>query len=152
MAPVKPLNGKALLVQIGDGSTPTEVFTHDCLINTERGIEFSSNANTELLPDCDIPTEPGWTTINVDELSAAINGAGTLHTPSVKFWFEWYRSGLAKNVRVKMNDIVLADGGGYWQGAFKVTTFSVTGPGNVSSTASVTLQSTGEVDWVDAAA
>ena len=45
MTAVPRVSGSKLLVQIGDGATPTEAFAHDCLINTQRGIQFSSETN-----------------------------------------------------------------------------------------------------------
>ncbi len=149
MAPVKTLNGRQLLVQIGDGATP-ETFAHDCLINTDRGISFSSETNRETLPDCDNPDDVSWSVMNKSGLSASITGSGRLHTPSVKTWFAWYNSDEAKNVRVLLNGVGLANGGGHWAGAFKLTAFEVTGPETGRSSVSVTLESDGEIAWVDA--
>lgn len=149
MAPPKTLNGRQLLVQIGDGASP-ETFAHDCLINTERGIQFASETNRETIPDCDDPDAPGWSVMNKGGLSATITGAGRLHTPSVKEWFEWYDSDDAKNVRVLLNGVSLADGGGHWAGTFKLTAFEVTGPEIGRTAVSVTLESDGPVTWVDA--
>lgn len=151
MAPPKTLNGKQLLVQIGNGATP-EVFAHDCLINTERGINFTSETNRETLPDCDNPEAAGWSVMNKSGLSATITGAGRLHTSSIKTFFSWYNSDEAKNVRVLLNGISLANGGGHWAGAFKLTAFDVTGPETGRSSVTLTLESDGEVTWVDAQA
>jgi predicted secreted protein len=151
MAPVKKIAGENLLVQIGDGGGP-ETFTHDCLINTERGIQFQSDSNQEVIPDCNNPSDPGWKTLNKDGLTATITGAGMLHTPSVETWFNWFNSDDAKNCRVLLNGVLLANGGGYWAGAFKLTNFEITGPRKQSSTVSVTLVSDGAVTWHDASA
>lgn len=149
MAAVKTLNGEKLLVQIGDGASP-EVFTYDCLINTERGIEFSSDMQEFVVPDCLDPEAPAWKETVKDGLSAAISGAGMLHTSSVETWFNWFKSKDTKNVRVKV-DVAGADGGGYWQGAFHLSNFGITGNRKEKSTASVSLVSSGEVTWTDAA-
>lgn len=148
---VKSMVGKKLLIKIGDGATP-EVFADDCLVNTERGIAFSTESTPEVIPYCDTPDSPGWTVLTIDGLSAAINGAGKLHTASVKTWFNWLKSGLAKNIRVELVGVTLANGGGYWQGAFKLTTFEVTGPETGRATTTVALANDGEVTWVDASA
>lgn len=149
MAAVKTLNGEKLLVQIGDGATP-ETFAVDCLINTERGISFSADTQEFVVPDCLAPDDPAWKEVTKDGLSASVNGAGMLHTSSVETWFNWFKSSDTKNLRVKV-DVAGADGGGYWQGAFHLTAFEVTGNRKEKSTVSVTLMSSGEVTWTDAA-
>lgn len=150
MAPIKTLNGKQLLVQIGDGGSP-ETFAHDCLINTERGIQFTSETNREPVSDCDDPEEPSWSRLDKTSKAATIPGAGRLHTSSIPSWWAWFNSNDAKNVRVLLNGVSGANGGGYWSGPFKLTGFEVTGPETGRATVSVTLESDGEVTWVDAA-
>lgn len=155
MAPVKAMNGTSLLVQIGDGnvSPGPEVFAHDCLINTERGIQFGSETNRQVIPDCDgDPDTPAWSVVNKDGLSATITGSGMLHTASVKDWDAWFNSDDGKNVRVLLNGVSLANGGGHWAGSFKLTGWEVTGTRNEKATVSVTLESDGLVVWVDAEA
>lgn len=151
MAAVKAMNGTSLLVQIGDGASP-EVFAHDCLINTERGIAFASETNRQVIPDCDTPETPAWSVVNKDGLSATITGAGMLHTASVAEWAAWFASDDAKNVRVLLSGVTLANGGGHWAGAFKLTAWEVTGTRNEKAQVSVTLESDGAVAWVDASA
>lgn len=149
MAKVKTLNGKKLLVQIGDGADP-EVFAHDCLINTDRGISFSSETTRQTVPDCDNPDSPGWSELTKDGLSATINGSGMLHTASVEDWFNWFNSDDSKNIRV-MIDVPGADGGGYWAMAAKLTGFEVSGSRTEKATVSVTIESDGVATWMDAA-
>lgn len=151
MAPVKYLNGTQLLVQIGDGASP-EVFTADCLINTDRGISFESETNRQVIPDCTNPDDPAWSVMDKDGLSATITGSGMLHTSSVAEWFEWFNGNTGKNVRVLFNGVSLANGGGHWAGSFKLTGFEVTGARNEKSQVSVTLESDGVVTWVPASA
>lgn len=151
MALVKAMNGTSLLVQIGDGADP-EVFAHDCLINTTRGIQFQSQTNRQTLPDCDAPDALAWQSLSKDGLTATINGEGTLHTVSIKDWAEWFGGNDGKNIRVLLNGVTLANGGGHWAGSFKLTGWQVTGERNQHATASVTLESDGPVTWVDAAA
>lgn len=153
MAEQKTMSTLQLLVQIGDGADP-EVFAHDCLINTSRGIVFNAETTQETVIDCDALEEPGWQEVAKDGLNAVISGAGRLHTPSTKTWFDWMKSDTAKNVRVKLNNVSLADGGGHFAGAFKLTGYEITGGDNrkEKATVSVTLTSHGEITWVDAAA
>lgn len=149
--PVKTMNGTQLLIQIGDGATP-EVFAADCLINTERGIAFSADTNEFIVPDCNNPDDPAWKEVTKDGLSAQISGSGMLHTMSVEDWFAWFISKDTKNVRVKLNGVTLANGGGHWAGAFHCTAFEVTGNRNEKATCSTSLVSNGPVTWVAASA
>ena len=144
---MKTLNGEKLLVQIGDGATP-ETFAHDCLINTERGIQFSADMQEFIIPNCLTPADPAWKETLKDGLSATINGAGMVHTSSLESFFNWFTSSSTKNVRVKV-DVAGSDGGGYWAGAFHLSAFDVTGTRKDKSTASITLVSSGAITWTD---
>lgn len=150
MALVKAMNGTSLLVQISDGASP-EVFAHDCLINAERGIQFASETNRQVIPDCDVEG-PAWSVMNKDGLSATITGGGMLNTTSVPNWDAWFNSDDGKNCRVLLNGVALVNGGGHWAGSFKLTGWEVTGTRNEKATVSVTLESDGVVTWVPAAA
>lgn len=150
MTGVKTFNGSKLLIQIGDGGSPSETFAHDCLINTERGIQFSADTTDTVIPDCDNPDDPAWKEVSKDGLSATINGAGIAHSASLETWFNWFKGSATKNVRVKV-DVTAGNGGGYWAGAFHLTAFEVTGASNKErATVSVTLVSSGTVAWTDA--
>lgn len=125
---VDAMNSSKLLVRLGDGGG-SEVFTHPCLINTSRGIEFSTSPTESLVPYCS-PDEDkaGWVDREVDSKSAAINGAGVLDTKSLNVFWAWWDSGLSKNIQVAVN-VLQAEGGGYWSGAAILQSFTVTGPG-----------------------
>lgn len=146
---VLQINGEKLLVQIGDGASP-EVFTHDCLINTERGIAFSNSLSESINPDCDTPENPAWIDREKDSLSATVSGSGTLHTTSTETWFDWFKSPDPKNIRVLV-DVTGANGGGYWSGAFHLTSFEITGTRKEKATVSVSMASDGALTWTDAA-
>lgn len=144
---MKTLNGEQLLIQIGDGATP-ETFAHDCLINTERGIQFSADMQEFTIPNCLSPSDPAWKEVTKDGLSAAVNGAGMTHTSSIEFWFNWFKSPDTKNVRIMVN-VPGSDGGGYWQGAFHCTNFNTSGTRKAKGESDVALVSSGVVAWAD---
>ncbi|MDH6265537.1 hypothetical protein M2360_000927 [Rhizobium sp. SG_E_25_P2] len=148
MTAVKTMNGTSLLVQISDGGSP-ESFVHDCLVNAERSIQFSSDGDAVTIPDCDEPDKPGWKEQFKDGLQATIEGAGMLHTASVEKWFDWFRSGDLKRVRVRV-DVTAANGGGYWAGDWHLMSFGVSGARKSKSQVSLTLMSSGPVSWTDA--
>ncbi|MER9164400.1 hypothetical protein [Mesorhizobium sp. M0715] len=144
MTAVPRVTGSKLLVQIGNGADP-EVFDHDCLINTKRGVQFSSETTDTIMPDCDNPEDPAWKSVSKDGLQATISGAGMLYAASLGEWWDWYNSDDSKNVRFNVTTA------GYWQGAFKLTQFEVTADGNKdTATSTVTMVSDGAVAWTAA--
>lgn len=151
MTAVSRVPGSKLLVQIGDGATPTEQFAHDCLINTSRGIQFNADTNEYIMPDCDNPDDPAWKDVTKDGLSVTITGSGMLHATSVETWFAWWKDDATKNIRFKLN-LAGASGGGHWSGAFHLTQMEISADGQKdTATANVTLVSSGAVTWTDAA-
>lgn len=148
MTALPRVTGSKLLVQIVDSNSP-DVFTHDCLINTQRGIQFASETNEVIMPDCDNPDDPAWKSVTKDGLSVTITGAGMLYAASVETWWDWFKADTAKAVRFNLN-LTGAEGGGYWAGSFKLTQFEVSADGNKeTATANVTLVSDGAVTWTD---
>lgn len=148
MAKVKVIVGSDILVQIGNGGAP-EVFAHDCLINTARGINLDSDQQEFAIPDCDAPADPSWRELFIDNLKATITGAGFLQTTSVEVWFNWWKSGLAKNIRFN-NNTTGALGGGYILGAFKLASFAWNATSNREyATSEVSLLNHGALSWVD---
>lgn len=149
MAKAKGLDGSALLIKVGDGADP-EVFSHPCLINTSRGIEFPTETNQQQLPDCDNPLLMAWQGTRKTAIGCQVSGSGVLHTPNVETFFNWVSSPNTKNVRVELSGVSGANGGGYWAGAFHLTQFSVTGSRGEYCECSITLVADGEVTWTDA--
>ena len=139
MTAVNSLSGTQLLIQLGDGNS-NETFAQDCMVNTDRGIEFNSETNRQVIPDCDSPAQPAWSQIVKDGLSATITGAGILHLTTVDTWHNWFIGDTTKNIRVDLN---AASGGGYWSGTAKLTSWRITGTRNEKCTVEVTIESYG---------
>lgn len=144
MAQAATIRGTALYIKVGDGADP-EVFTHPCLINTQRGIQFQSSTNKIIVPDCDNPDDPAWTEAIKDSLGATINGAGTLDTASVASFDAWFRSPDPKNVQVWLAAL------GHWAGAFNLTNFEITGDRGSLAEVTITLESSGVIAAFDPA-
>lgn len=145
--PVKTLVGTKILVQIGDGASP-ETFTHDCFINTDRGVQISSDLTSTLTPFCDDPELPAWKEQFKDGLELTVTGAGKLHTTSLEEWFDWMNGDTAKHIRIKF-DTTGALGGGYLEGSAKLSQVTLNGPRKDNATVEVTIVSHGAFDWVD---
>lgn len=143
---------RRLLVQIGDGATPTEAFAASCSINTSREFSFDATTVETTIPDCDNPYAPSWVDRVVDTLSASISGAGTCDTSDFAMWRAWFLSGAVRNCRITISE-PLAAGGGRFQGAFVLTKLGGAKEGDKATMSfSCELQSSGAVTWVPAAA
>lgn len=140
MAQLTTLRGSALYIKVGDGASP-EVFSHPCLINTKRGIQFQSSTNKIIVPDCDNPDDPAWTDAIKDSLSATINGAGTLDNKIavINFYDSWFRDPDPRNVQVWLGTL------GYWGGGFNLTNFEVSGDRGALAEVTIALESAGLV-------
>ncbi len=149
MTAAKTLRGKNLFIKVSDGAG-TPVFAHPCLINAQRGIVFSSSTNSIRVPDCTDPELISWISREKTEIGATINGAGVLHTPDTEFYFNWVKSPDPIAVRVELNGVTGANGGGYFAGDFHCTNFEVTGDVGQLTTCSIGLENDGAVTWTDA--
>lgn len=109
-----PSTVRSIYIKIGDGASP-EVFTHDCTINSARGIQFQSNGQDVIVPDCADPEAPAWRTHYKTGLSATITGSGKADVGSVDVFDDWFRADTAKNIKIYLGT------DGYWSGAFKLT-------------------------------
>lgn len=146
MANIDTIKGALVQILVGDGATP-EVFDHRCMINTSRGIQWSSTTSQNPVPDCDNPEDPAWLETEVDGLVCTIDGAGRVDVADVEFWDDWFISGAAKNVRFKLNKT----GGSYWEGAFKLTQWGISAADRQEKAeGAITLVSTGAVTRADA--
>jgi predicted secreted protein len=140
MTAIAKLRGTQLYIKVGDGNSP-EQFAHPCLINAKRGLKFTSSANKVITPDCDNPDDPAWNEVIKDALSAAIDGAGKLDNKvaTITFYDDWFRSPDATNVQIHLGTK------GYWQGAFQLTGWEITGERGNNCDVSITLESDGEL-------
>lgn len=147
---VSTRNGRQLVIRLGDGGSP-EQFVHPCMINTSRGIEFGSTPIESTVPYCP-PDEllPGWIEREIDALTATITGAGIFDTRSLDIFWDWFNSGLSKNIHVEIL-ASLALEGGYWSMAAVLSSFSVSsGSAREKLTFDCTILSDGAPTWVNA--
>jgi hypothetical protein len=125
MADVGIIAGELLLIQIGDGGGP-EVFTHPCLINTTRGIAFSTNMTETEVPDCAQPSLPAKIVRKAKSIDFVLSGAGKVDAKSVLIYINWWQSALAKNALVTQN-VTGAQGGWTGTGSLILKDFSLQG-------------------------
>lgn len=151
MALAKYLRGVQLLIKISDMEV-SPVFAHPCLINANRQLSLTAELTDVVVPDCSDPDLMAWTVREKRALSCSITGAGVLHTPDTKDYFDWVTGSAAKNVRAELGAVTLANGGGHIAGAFHLGQFDFGGDRGGLTEANVSLSSSGAMTWVDAAA
>lgn len=148
MAQPTTFNASKLYIKLGNGATPTEVFTEPCGLNT-KGINFTKETNDVTVPDCDDPDLPAWTQRGVRTLAAEVTGAGILAAEALPDWWDAFHNTNSANYQIGIN-APPANNGGYWAGKMHLTRFGVTGELGNKIQVAVTLISDGELSWVDA--
>jgi hypothetical protein len=144
MVAVNHARGVKLLLKVGDGAGPPEVFTPYCTINAARSITGEAATNDFNIPDCDDPDLMGWLSREKVSLSYSVQGAGILNTPDVEDMAEWLHSPDPRNCLIIV-DVPAVDGGVQFAGAFHLTTFEITGDRGAKMEATLSLVSDGEV-------
>lgn len=140
-----------LIIQIGNGATPTEVFSATCGAN-QFTVTLTNNTGEAVVLDCVDPlTTPAVITRWLESQDTAAEIAGVISVSALGTWQAWADSGASKNVKLLIQES-LANNGGHWIVPCILTSFelSKTGSGIVQFTAS--LISTGPRVWTAAAA
>ncbi len=133
---------------IGDGATPTELFSAPCGI-TSLTKTTNVETNTVNIPDCDDPDLASF--LGIDEVSRQIQiqFSGVLATEYLPEWNEWDLEGGYKNVRW-YRDLTAPNGGGYLQGQALLTAFEESAEAKQRYNMSGTITFDGKPTWVSA--
>lgn len=152
MALPSTVSWEKLIIQLGGGETPTELFTAPCILTT-RGFGLSATTADVAVPDCTDPNLPAWVQRAIREMSGEITGSGLLDSPAFATWRTWFLSGAAKNIRIKI-DVPLAASGGHFAGSFVLTRLEIGSDRGdpLVNLSGVTLASNGPITWVAASA
>lgn len=140
---------RKLLIQFGDGAA-VEEFKNSCTINTTQDFTLEATTTDGTEPDCEDPNAPNWVLRAVDTLSAGINGAGTMDPVSYGVLRTKMLVGEEFKVRVLLDGLTALQGGGYFEGAYVMTSLGVAKEGKGYVTSTVALASSGKVEWVPA--
>lgn len=142
MAYLTPVLGHEIVVKIGDGATPTEVFTAPNLINTSRGVQLSTETVTDQITDLDDHGLPAQTHRRVASVDTKIDGSGKLHIGATYEWLDWISNGDVKNI-----EVISTKAGFRGFGPFVLTSFQITGERNQMSECQITLEQAGPIVW-----
>jgi len=142
MAKPVTLSSAKMLIQLGDGGSP-EVFAAPCGLTT-KGLTFTKTTNDTTVPDCDDPDLVSWTERGVVSMSGTITGSGVLAMEALETWRAAAFLTISRNARLLLDHI----DGGYFQGLFHLTTFTLGGELGNKVSVTVELQNDGEIVWV----
>jgi len=87
-------------ILIGDGATPTEVFSLLCGL-TSKGVTFASETTTSEVPDCSDEDAPSFQEKDVKSQSISVSGSGMWTREAHNTVLDWWKSGLRKNIKIQ---------------------------------------------------
>lgn len=122
-------------------------YTAPCAF-TSRSLTLSADLVDTTVPDCDDPDAAVYVERQASTLSAQVQGQGLLAMADLDEWRAFV--GQTKNCRVQFNASG-ANNGGYYQGAFILSSLELGAERNQKTTISITLSSTGALTWTAAA-
>lgn len=148
MAQAKTIKFGNILLEIGDGATPTEAFAAPCGIET-LSLTVNVETNTTNVPDCSDPDLEAWLISDVTSKQMVITGEGIMDADAQKDWREWILAGGERNIRWHV-DLSSANGGGYWQAPALLTTFEENGERGNRWRSNIGLTLQGKPTWTAA--
>lgn len=113
MAQIDPIRFGDVVVMLGNGATPTELFEAPCGV-TSINWTTSTNTNDEDLPDCVDADKVGYQSPTVVSIGDQVQLQGFVDADSHDAWMAYIRSGEPKNVRVVYDKAGQKEG--YYQG------------------------------------
>lgn len=141
-----PFSGFKVLLE---SATTPNTYVAPCGL-TERSLSLTKETNDTTVPDCDDEDAAAWVERDVVSKSGSISGEGVMALQSVGRWQAAYDSNSPVNVRVERAGTA-QQGGGYYLGAFQLTSFEQGATRGERATVSVELQSSGPIVFTPAA-
>lgn len=117
--------GSSYVVELGDGATPTEVFTKVAVINTSKSITGSAETATAQVRDLDDNGAVMKTVRKVTSTDTSISGSGQVHPIAMLALWNLFYSGEARNMKFRTNGLTGVQGGLIHAGKFVLTNIQV---------------------------
>lgn len=137
--------GRALLVKIGDGASPTEVFSNLCGLNS-KALTINNSSIDVTTPDCATPGGALWTETLNGLKNVTITGDGFFEDSAS----EARMNTVAMSADNKCNFTVTVPAFGTYAGAFRIASLEFGGETEGGVTYSLSLESTGAVTFTAA--
>lgn len=148
MAYTDKLKSTRVAIMMGDGATPTEVFSPMCGITT-KGFQQTRATNDTVDWDC---ADPDATPVTVRDAGATdwtISGSGLLHRPLLADVQEAFDSGNPTNFRFMFDEPTGSEViDGYYQGPGFITDLNITGNNGEYVNISITISAAGPKTFV----
>jgi len=140
MAQATTIKGGKVRVLLSDGGDP-EVFAAPCGF-TSRSITLNKALNDFQIPDCDDPDSIDWLGRDAVSLSMSVSGEGVLASESVETWLDAWDSTDSVAVKIEWEFPAKTI---TWTGFMHVENFEVTAQNAQRATATVSMQSDGQM-------
>lgn len=140
----KPTTYKGSLVAIYLETATPDTFAKPCGLNNVN-ITFNKSSQDTNVPDCEDPEAPQWVERDVESLDMAVTGEGVLAAEALDTWWDAFASTDTVNARIYVGGQTDIVNGHFWEGAFHLNSFAVTGQTGQRAQVSISLASSGEV-------
>ncbi len=138
-----------LVIQLGDGGSPTETFGFTCGART-FGITLTNNLGENSALDCDNPLDvPASIVRHLETQDTSVTISGMVTTEAWPTWREWADSAVEKNIRIILDESA-ANNGGYWELPAYCQNFEIDKEGSAKATFTATISGAGQRVWTDA--
>lgn len=134
--------GRALLVKIGDGATPTEAFSNLCGLNS-KSITINNSMIDVTTPDCTTPEGALWTQSLNGVKNLSISGDGFFEDSAA----ELRMNTVAMQADPKCNFKLIVPAFGTYEGSFYISSLEFGGETEGGVKYSISLQSTGTITF-----
>ncbi len=134
--------GKNVILKVGNGATPTEVFT---ALAGQRDAKLTINGQSIDVSD---KTTNNWGATLAGTLNATVTVSGFVSWPDTTGWDALRLKALAGST---VNfELVVNAAGDKFKGPFSITSFNIGGEQNSGTSYDITLESAGALTWVAA--
>ena len=134
--------GRALLVKIGDGDSDSESFNNLCGLNS-KSLTINNSGIDVTTPDCTKQNGQLWTENLAGLKSVSVSGDGCFEDETT----ETRANTVAMEADNVANFEIFVPGFGTYDGAFRIATLEFGGETEGGVTYSISLESTGEVEF-----
>ncbi len=147
MATLVPIEGRAIVLEVGDGTTPTEVFTPICGAYV-TAFNHTAQTSDRFLPDCSDRTKTPRRVPFVTGIQWDVTAGGAAELTNLVTIQNLV--GITNNYRITVYEDDFTTEYGYYEGAFVMTACNLGGSQNDPANREITLASKGEITFTPA--
>lgn len=138
-----------LVIQLGNGATPTEVFAFTCGASSFT-VTLANNTSETVSLDCADPLGvPAAMERFFESQDTSVTVSGKVTTQAFGTWREFADAGTARNVKI-LFDEASAGGGGFWIVPMMLSGLELSKEGGGTVDISATLVASGQRVWTPA--